>query len=54
MMRLPPVMKGLLSAGNLENKCSSGAQEVAGLKTRINANQTFASVVFSALGAADA
>lgn len=53
MIRLPPVMKCLLSAANLENKCSSGAQEAAGLKTRINANQTFASVVFSALEAAD-
>lgn len=54
MIRLPPMMKCLLSAGNLENKCSSGAREVGGLKAKINANQTFASVVFSALGAVDA
>lgn len=47
-------MKCVLSAENLENKCSSGAREFAGLKTRINANQTFASVIFPALGAVDA
>lgn len=54
MMWLHPMMKCLLNAGNLGNKCSSGAQEVTGLKTRINANQTFASVIFSALRAVSA
>lgn len=53
MMWWPPLMKCLLSAGGLENKCSSVAREVAGLESGINANQTFASVAFSALAAVD-
>lgn len=46
-------MKCMLSAGDLENKRSSAAREVAGLERGVNANQTFASVAFSALEAAD-
>lgn len=53
MMRWPPLMKCMLSAGGLENKRSSAAREAAGLESGMNANQTFASVAFSALEAAD-
>lgn len=53
MMWWPPLMKCMLSAGDLENKRSSAAREVAGLERGVNANQTFASVAFSALEAAD-
>lgn len=34
MMWWPPLMKCMLSAGDLENKCSSAAREVAGLGKR--------------------
>lgn len=53
MMWWPPLMKCMLSAGGLENKCSSAAREVAGLESGMNANQTFASAALSALAAVD-